>query len=184
MRIFRSIVVAALLLVVCTGLSLAQTPTVRIYFDTGLTAQSKNCPPGGGLDSMFVVAQAFGSLIGGLELAINFPGTMTWVADVGTPPVTIGDSPTGISMGWPVPENAFGRFRAYMILFTWNCNGCGVTDDPAVVVPRPSTGFVGAASFPTYQLISAVGMTSLVCATVPVEETTWGRVKALYSATR
>ncbi|MHC4181681.1 MAG: hypothetical protein ACYSWU_29685, partial [Planctomycetota bacterium] len=145
--------------------------------------QSKNCPPGGGLDSVFVVAQEFGSLITGLELAVNFPGTMIWLADVGTPPVTFGDSQAGISMGFPAPEDGFGRFAAYKIMFNWNCTGCGTTDDPAVVVPHPVSGFVGATGFPAFQPISAVGMTSLVCATVPVEDTTWGRVKALYSAT-
>ncbi|MFQ5510368.1 MAG: hypothetical protein ACE5EO_00835 [Candidatus Krumholzibacteriia bacterium] len=182
MRIFRSTLAALLLLAVCVGLSQAQTPTVRLYFDTALTAESKNCPPAGGLDSMFVVAQQFNDLISGLELAVTFPVTMTWVADAGTPPVTFGTSPTGISMGWSLPQNVFGKFRAYTILFTWNCSGCSVTDTPVVVSPHPIFGAVRATQWPTNQFINAIGMTGLICATVPVEDTTWGRVKALYTA--
>ena len=184
MKIFRSIMMALTVLTVCTSLAWAQTPTVRVYFDTQLTAESKNCPAGGGVDSAFVVAQDFGNFIAGLELAIMFPPTMTWIADANKPPASIGNSVTGISMGFPLPQNAFGKLVVYTVVFNWNCTGCLVTDDRVVVSAHPLTGFVRATQWPSLQFINAIGMTGLVCATVPVEETTWGRVKALYSDTR
>ena len=184
MRIFRSIMVALTVLTVCTGMAWAQTPTVRVYFDSQLTAESKDCPGGGGVDSMFVVAQDFGNFIAGVELAIMFPPSMTWIADTNKPPASIGNSVTGISIGFPLPQNAFGKLEVYTVIFNWNCSGCVVTDGAVVVSPHPITGFVRATQWPTLQFINATGMTGLVCPTVPVEDTTWGRVKALYSDAR
>jgi hypothetical protein len=174
------VVTAVLAAVLCTTGVQAQTPHVGVFFDTGFTRMDKDCPVGGGLDSAFVVAMNFNAFLTGIEYAINYPLSMTWLSDYGTPPVTIGSTPTGISEGFALPQNGFFPVVVAKVLFLWNCNGCVVTDDPVIVSPHPLTGFVRATDFPNYDFINAVGMTSLVCATVPTEETSWGRIKSLY----
>jgi hypothetical protein len=49
-----------------------------------------------------------------------------------------------------------------------------LANPPSVVSPRFVRYSDGA-------LIDVIGMTSLVCAQVPVEETSWGKLKALYT---
>jgi hypothetical protein len=158
----------------------AQTPMVSVFFDQALTRMDEDCPSGGGIDSAFVVASNFNTFFAGIEYSINYPTTMTWLADYGTPPVTIGSTPTGISEGFSLPQNGFFRIVVAKVLFAWNCSGCTITDDPVIVSPHPITGFIGVTDYPNYDFINGVGMTSLVCATVPTDETTWGRIKSLY----
>jgi hypothetical protein len=50
-----------------------------------------------------------------------------------------------------------------------------------MVAPHEYFGSIRAVRWPDYDIVEMVGMTSIVCRTpVEVEETTWGRVKALY----
>lgn len=158
----------------------AQTPTVGVFFDRDLTRMDKDCPPGGGLDSAYVVARNFNAFISGIEYAINYPASMAWMADFDVPPVTLGTTPSGIAEAWSLPLNGYNPIVVAKVLFIWNCDGCTVTDDPVVVVPYPYSGFVRAVDYPMYNFIVAVGMKSLVCATVPTDDATWGRIKALY----
>jgi hypothetical protein len=55
-----------------------------------------------------------------------------------------------------------------------------VNNQPCIVTAHPGTGFVGGVDYPNYDLVPAVGMTSLVCPTVPLEDTTWGKIKSIY----
>jgi hypothetical protein len=162
------------------GAQAQMSPTVGVFFDQSFAQMAEDCPSGGGIDSAFVVAMNFNTFVSGIEYSINYPTTMTWVSDYGTPPVTIGSTPTGISEGFALPQNGFSPIIVAKILFLWNCAGCVVTDDPIIVSAHPISGFVRATDFPNYDFINAVGMTSLVCATVPTEETSWGRIKSLY----
>lgn len=179
------VTLAAILVVLAAANGMVQaqtTPTVGVYFDEAYTVMQKPCPGPGVFDYMYVVAYNFDAFILGIEYMISYPPSMTWIADLEIPPVTIGSSPTGISMGWDTPRNGFGGVLVQEVAFTWQCDGCNAMneDDPIVVMPHPEFGFVRAVDFPNYEFINAVGMTSLVCATVPAEETTWGQVKALY----
>ena len=179
----RALFVLAVAAVAAAGMppaTLAQTPTVSVFFDEGLTRMDKDCPLGGGVDSAYVVARDFNIFIAGIEYAINYPPSMVWMADADLPPVTLGTTPTGIAEAWELTLNGYGPVVVAKIKFMWNCNTCAVTDDPLIVVPFPLSGFVRAVAFPQYTMVDGVGMTSLVCPTVPVDETTWGRIKALY----
>ena len=175
------LVVTAVLAAILTATGVqAQTPTVGVFFDQAFARMDKDCPAGGGLDSAFVVASNFNAFISGIEYAVNYPTSMTWLSDYDTPPVTIGSTPSGISEGFALPKNGFSPIVVAKVLYLWNCNGCIVENDPIIVSPHPISGFVRATDFPNYDFINAVGMTSLVCATVPTEETSWGRIKSLY----
>jgi hypothetical protein len=64
----------------------------------------------------------------------------------------------------------------------YNCDGCPRTDIPISVVPNPTSisGQVQAVRWPDNSVIPAVGMLSYICPTVPAEDTSWGKIKALY----
>lgn len=158
----------------------AQTPSIGVFFDEYLTRMDKDCPPGGGLDSAYVVALNFNTFISAVEYAINYPASMTWLSDFDIPPVTLGTTPAGITEAWSLPLNGYNPVVVARVMFMWNCDGCSVENDPIIVAAHPVSGYVRATDFPHYNLIDAIGMTSLVCATVPADETTWGRIKSLY----
>jgi hypothetical protein len=175
------VLAAAVAVVSAAAPTMAQTPIVGVFFDEYLTRMDKACPPGGGADTAYVVAMNFNAYITGIEYAINYPASMSWVADIGIPPVTLGTTPSGIVEAWPLPLNGYNPIVVARVVFTWNCSGCVVTNDPIVVAPYPYSGFVRATDYPQYNFIGAVGMTSLVCPDgVPVDDATWGRIKALY----
>ena len=161
----------------------AQTTTFSVFFDDKFTQGSKDCPGSGVLDTLYVVGSGFNALVSGAEYRITYPASLTWLSDSNTPPVAIGNSPTGISLGFPSPQNGFQAVLFHTVTVLWNCSGCGGFENGGIVV-GPS--LVSGAStpewtdWPSFDLFSAVGMTSLVCATVRTEESTWGQIKSLY----
>jgi hypothetical protein len=180
----KAMVTIAVVLVAFAAVSVqAQTtPTVGVYFDQAYTVMQKPCAGPNVMDYAYVVAYNFNAFLSGIEYMISYPPSVTWVADLDIPAATIGNTTTGISMGFATPRNGFGPVLIHRVAFLWQCMGCDATneDDPFVVLPHPEFGFVRATDFPDFEFINGVGMTSLVCATVPVNETTWGKIKSLY----
>lgn len=183
-RMSRRAPAAALALVLTmlmVGVASAQTPYIAVYFDSGHSQTTENCP-GQVLDTLYVAAVNFNALITGAEFAIEYPPVMTWLGDQATPAVTIGATPTGITMGFPSPRNGYNRVELCQVLVFWNCVSC----DPPYwaslvrVIPHPATGFLGVSDSPDYNLLPGVGLTSVICVATPMEETTWGQVKSLY----
>ena len=159
----------------------AQTPYIAVYFDPGFTATTKVCP-GPGLDVWYVAAVNFNSLITGAEFAISYPAAVTWLADTNTPPVKIGSTPSGISMGYPIPVNGFSPVELCRVQVQWNCEECDSSsiDAPITVIAHPHTTFLGWTD-ESYTEQPASGWTSFICPFAsPAEPTTWGRVKALF----
>jgi len=178
-----TLAVALVALAALSGTVQAQvTPTVGVYFDQAYTVMQKPCAGPNVMDYAYVVAHNFNVFLSGMEYMISYPPTVQWVADLDIPAATIGNTPTGIAMGFAQPLNNFQPALLHRIVFLWQCMGCDATneDDPIVVLPHPESGFVRGTDFPAYELVYGIGMTSLVCATVPVDETTWGKIKSLY----
>ena len=177
-----------LILICCSVISLsAQVPFVAIYFDEGLSQEQKNCPGVSVLDTLYVVARNFNAFIAGIEFRVDYPSSMVWLADTGIPPVSIGSTPTGISMGWNFPKNGFEAVVVCTPIVLWLCSKCSDLPsgyEPLRVQPHPIFGHVRATQWPTYEFIEAVGLTASICGTIDTEASTWGRVKALYSQTR
>ncbi len=159
----------------------AQVPNVQVYFDD-IAHTAKNCAGVGVMDTLLVVANNFNMWMNAIEYSIQYPPSLTWVADLSPSPLNIGNTPSGVATSFPQPVNAFNPAVVMQVLVMWNCDVCGGTPDAVVVQPHPQTGFVRASRWPDNALVAGVGMTSLVCpGVVPVEETTWGQVKALYN---
>jgi hypothetical protein len=118
-----------------------------------------------------------------VEYQVLYPPQIMWLADNTGTGINIGTSPTGIATAWPLPQNAFSSFAVNKVLFIYMCQLCYEGNNiPIVVVPNPTaiSGQVQAIRWPDGGTVYGVGMTSLICPTVPVEETTWGNIKALY----
>lgn len=181
MRTARMFVLAAAALAVAVSGASAQTGTIGFYFDSGFSVQQKNCADGT-LDMGYVAAVGFNTFLAGAEYQIIYPGSMFFLGDVDTPPATVGNSATGISMGFALPQNGYLPVLLHKVNFLWQCpDGCNPTNQPIIVVPNPFTVEpVVVTQWPDYALIEGIGLTSLVCATIPTEETSWGGIKALY----
>lgn len=178
MRIATLVVVALMATVVAAS---AQTPYIAVYFDQYLTQETKDCP-GPMMDTWFVAAKNFNAFLTGAEFAIQYPAAVLYLGDANTPPVTVGNTQTGISMGFALPVNGFFDVFLCNVNVFWNCSSCvePYLNNAVKVVANPVTGFLGVTDFPQYNTIPAVGLTSFICATVPAEDTSWGQVKALY----
>ncbi len=163
-------------------------PNVQVYFtsDWGTYGQAQipECPPnppGTVLDSLYVVANNFGMWMSAIEYQVIYPPQIMWLSDY-TGGLDIGTSPTGIATAWPLPQNAFVPFAVNKVLFIYLCQLCYEgTNIPIDVVPHPDSGLLRAVRWPDNFIVHAIGMRSLICPTIPVEETTWGNIKALYN---
>jgi hypothetical protein len=161
----------------------AQVPFIATYFDADYSVESapNPCPGIGVVDFMWVALRNTNTFVSGVEFKVNYPMQMIWLADLGIQPVTVGNTNAGISMSWALPQNGFYTIPICQVKFLWNCDYCTTANIPIVVVANPFTGFLGYTDFPGFIPLPAVGLTALICETVPAEETTWGQVKSLYN---
>ena len=172
----------------------AQVPYVQVYFDeywqTSVLPECPMDPPGSVVSTLYVVAHNFNMWMNGIEYMISYPTELTWLGDsIGPDRLSIGNSPTGIGITWPIPGNGFGGILAQTANVLWMCQGCDATNITISVLKHPSTpcsgpdcaNLVRAVRWPDLGLVFGVGMTSVVCPVIPVQETTWGGIKAQYN---
>lgn len=186
-KVLAVVIVAAILCVGALSAS-AQVPNVQIYFDKYLTATQGYCGGFGVKDTLSVVANNFNMFMSTIEYSIVPPAAdAAWTGDIQVPgALFLGQSPTGITITYPIPRNAFVACIVMYYEITWLCSDCDV-DAPAHNVPivvqgHPYNGLITAIEWNTYREVYGVGMTSLICPLgVSTEESTWGRVKSLYS---
>jgi hypothetical protein len=172
----------------------AQTPTVQPYFDGGLI-EVPECPLGGDepgtnpiLGNIYVLAHNWNVWMSAIEYKVNWPAQLIYTGDVIANPdwLVLGGSLTGISYSFGTPVNAYNDFTLQTIKFIWNCSGCSTAQNITVMVvghpasPEPPS-VVRAVDFWSEEYVYGIGMSAIVCPTVPVEETTWGGIKALYN---
>lgn len=183
MKVICSIGFVLLAVVLTSTLLHAETPSVRIYFDEAFTVVHKDCPdepPGTVLDSLYVVAEDFNLWFNAIEYMILYPPEILFESDVNEG-LNIGTSATGIATAWPKPFWEHKPNMVNKVIFTWNCQGSQEEGIPIQVVPHPQTGFIRAVEWWEHYFVYGVGMTGWIRASeVPVEDTSWGRIKALY----
>ena len=163
----------------------AQIPCVQWYFDADLTQTDRDCD-GSFAQLGYVTAVNFNVWFSAVEYMVSYPPQIFWMADI---PVNensscIGSTPVGIACAWKIPMNGFSPVVIMKVQYDWRCPNCNRPRDgsqPVIVGPHPT----GRLSYITFALerFDAIGMVSMVCKfkpPVPVEETSWGKVKALY----
>jgi hypothetical protein len=184
----RKVLVVSALLIMVLGASIASAqsiPNIQVYFTSEWGAYGKTaletCPGTGVIGTVYVVASNFNMWMSAAEYMVEYPPEVIWLAD-NTGGIDIGRSDIGIATSWPLPQNAFVPFAVNEVTVLYNCDGCPRTDIPINVVPNPTSisGEVQAVRWPDTAVITAVGMLSYICPTVPAEETSWGKIKALY----
>ena len=182
----KSLLLIAIVFTIAINGSAYAQPNIQVYFDDGLTLGSANCPsaPIGTIPAtLYVVANNFDAWISAVEFQVLYPPQLFFVADNLDTPIVLGNTATGITIGWQVPKSCFGSTVLAQVIVTWQCNDCvGNLDAPIDVVAHPQQGlqYARAVQWPDETTFDIVGMLSLICATTPVEETTWGQIKSLY----
>ena len=82
---------------------------------------------------------------------------------------------------YPSPLNAFSPVVVMRIAIMWLYAGCEVGNEEFIrVLPNQSSGLLRAVEWETYRLVDGYGEISTICVYVGTEQTTWGKVKALY----
>ena len=160
----------ALLAVCClaVGPASSQERVVTVYFDQNWTQRTIDCP-GAGVGTLYVVAENLDMFMAAIEFKIDYPPCMTWIADLDLPSVTLGTSPQGITIGFPLPQNAFAPFQVMRVLVMWNCTDCDLTNQRVSVVAHPAFGRVSVVRYPYFELFEARGRTSTVCQHVDLD---------------
>lgn len=174
--------VCALLIVTAVAVS-AQTPYIAVYFNSGFSQEAKDCPGVGVLDTWYVAAVNFNMFLTGADFKIEYPAAVTWLADLQVWTVYQGTTPTGYSVGFPIPQNGYSPVDLVHPMVLWNCADCVApwTNNQIKVVANPATGFLGGVDYPGFNLVPSTGLTALICPLpIPTEQTTWGQVKAVY----
>lgn len=176
----------AVCLIGATSVSAQVVPNIAVYFDDIHFESQQACPGNNVVDTLYVIAQNMGTFINAIEYRIQYTPGSAYFLKLGDIPAAldpysfaIGQSETGVSIGWNLPKNAFVSFIVQRVIILWQCTGCGAAD-VVQVLPHPATGFLGAVEFGTGAFLPAVGLTSTICNTVATHESTWGAVKSLY----
>lgn len=185
-------VLAVALIGVLAGSAMAQVPNVQVYFDEAVTQTQTNCGVANTLDSLYVVMNNWNFNITGVDFTIEYPSVLTWLADNLPDPATqvaIGNSATGIAIAYAncCPLNGFQSALCLIPTVLWGQCDCN-TGPKAVVVhgygwgtPSIEKPYPTAIRKEDYATFEGVGLTSLICpGLIPVKESTWGQVKALY----
>lgn len=166
--------------------SSANVPLVLLSFDYPDMQYHANCPdepPGTVVGTLYVVARNFDMWMAAIEYRIEYPSEIAWLGDILEPTqLSIGATPDGIGITWPIPVNAFGNVVVQKAFFLWMCQGCPLCSLRAIKVrPYPSSGKIRALRWPDLLEVQACGGFVVICPRpVPIEETTWGRIKAMY----
>lgn len=181
-------VLAVALVGVLAGSAMAQVPNIQVYFDPGHSQTQRTCGVASSLDSVYVVANNWNMNVTGIDLSIQFPPAMIFLADNLPDPSTstkIGFSPTGVAIAYAncCFQNGFTSFEVLHTLFLWGPCDCSQGPKSIVVGGYTPLGKTQPSAIrkEDFQEFSGVGMTSLICpGAIATEPSTWGQVKALY----
>jgi hypothetical protein len=145
---------------------------IVVYFDVKGIERTMSSPGVGQLSTVFVFAEDFqADFLTGLQYAIDYGPHLNFVADLGLPPVYIGTSATGISMGFGNVPRPGSRALLHMALVQWSTD-CGTTFNGDIVTgphPQFSDDTPIVTRFPDQAVISADGTRSQTCQLVEVD---------------
>ncbi len=173
--------------------SLAQVPSIGIYWDEALQRRSmESCPAalyGTVVDTLYVVADGFDMAMASIEYRVDLSPYLGFLGDNVPVGVAEGFSIDGIRITFPTPVGTTPQMLIQKIFFRYMCQGCvaaktglALLDVPITVLPHPQSGKIQAIRWPDMVAVEAVGLISILCPHIgtPTERTTWGNIKALF----
>jgi hypothetical protein len=182
-----AVVLAMLLIGVCTGGALAQVPFIQVYFDADYNDTQSPCKNPGSSSTLYVAALNLNDLVGAIDYKVLFPSALMYTGELvnaGALDPVIGNSEIGIAIAYQNPQNGFLTMLLSKVFVDWT-GDCDCLQGPQalrvvgyddVYSPNPT-----AVRWPSGVPFECVGMLSLICpGGVSTETTTWGGVKALY----
>jgi hypothetical protein len=149
----------------------AQEGRIVAYFDSRGTKRTTNSPGIGGFSLVFIYGEGFESeFVSGVQYVVDYGPQVRFVADLGLPPVTIGTSATGLSVGFGAPRPGI-KFQIHAALVEW-ISDCSVLQngdvwtgphpdfpDPTPIVTR----------YPDFGVVSAEAVRSQTCQMVELD---------------
>lgn len=114
---------------------------IGVYFDAaGTQPSTQSVDPLGGPVIMWVYGEGFCPSAASVRYGVDYGPNLAWQADLDLPPVFIGSSPTGISIGLGFPTQPGTKFLLHRVFATWTVDDCtqnGHNVDGPVVVGHP-----------------------------------------------
>ena len=163
----------------------AQEPSLELYFYESMDIQ-EICPwpdpyhPGPDYPlTIRFIATDLDMWMSGIEFSVSYPSDVTWLGDTYFSTLHIGSSPDGIAMTWSEPQNAYSPLLVMKANIIYHAS-IYQSDIRITSLPAPASGRLRAVRWPDNAEIDLLGGWVTFCGSVPVHETTWGRVKALY----
>lgn len=176
-----------LLMVSLGAPSWSQVPNLAVVFHGGRYPQKPQYDECRGWlvpDTLDVVAYHFNMYLSTVEFGIERPTIYAlYMGDVHIPgALWMGRSfVEGVWITYPRPLNAFEPVVVMRSAILWVCNGCNHSVmDIIRVVPNQSSDLLRAIEWHTLRVVEGYGAWSYICGYVGTEQTTWGKVKALY----
>jgi hypothetical protein len=181
----KTFLVVLLILALGAGAALAQAGGIGLYSDPqGIDCDLFDTVPG--LCTYYVFHQMTPGAIAS-QFSAPLPGCMlaTYLSDTAVFPVTIGSSQTGVAIGY----GACIAAPIHILSINVFCQGLTSACCYYPVLPDPQTlsGQIEVVDCANNLLIGWGGQAvvnpdhSCCCNCTPVEESTWGKVKSLYS---
>ena len=172
---------SVLLVALLASLAAAQVPIVQVYLDSELLTIHRDCPGHGIPDTLYVAVSNFTQPILDIEYRVETYGNFALLGDFFPNGFSgLGTSGTGIRVAFGGPIDASGTVLVQSVVGGWFCSCSEINFPYFVVQPHPESGKVQATAWPDLTKIEATGGVNFLCGTVPVESSTWGRIKALY----
>jgi len=182
-----AVMVAMVLIGVCTDAALSQVKFVQVYFDADYNDTQSSCGPPGTTASLYVAALNLNMNVQAIDYKLLIPPSLMYVGEnvnAGPGDPVIGNSEIGIAIAYNLPQNGYQTMLLSRVFVEWtgDCD-CSAGPQPLRVVgyddmlsPVPMV-----VRWPDGAQFQAVGMLSLICpGATATESTTWGGVKALY----
>ncbi len=163
--------------------AIGTTPSIATYFDeNGL--QIEICD-GYRFSDIHVVALNVNAWVSSFRYKIEFPPPFTFLGGFGfvADPIVDGTADTGIEISYPSPV----YFGANQLIHTagvvWTCSyGCPYSN--VYIAPVPFPGLteieVDVVQGETTTTLFLNTSAAVLCPTLPVQQQTWGKIKALY----
>jgi hypothetical protein len=139
---------------------------ISVYFDAAGTQRGGSSPGNGSLQLLYIYGEGFdGEFVTGVQYQIDYGPDLNFIADIGLPPVYIGTSATGISIGFGMAPKPGEKFLVHVALCQWNSNCSGSVNNEITVGPHPQFPDETpiATVFPGQDIVQAEGTRSWSC---------------------